>query len=103
MSSASSKSSKSSLADPLERLVGHFVAAKRALSSTGQVWRANEIVTAARASLEENAILRAKNTFLCRASRQQLDALRAVQYGVEQVGQDAHSDLKVLPTNENII
>ncbi|KAI9657299.1 MAG: autophagy protein 17 [Bathelium mastoideum] len=91
---ASQSSSRSSLPDPLERLVGHFVSAKRALASTTQVWRANEIVTTARASLEENAILRAKNAFIHQSLQQQLDSLRAVQYGIEQVGQDAQSDLK---------
>ncbi|KAL9067733.1 MAG: hypothetical protein Q9157_006716 [Trypethelium eluteriae] len=93
----SHSSSKSSLSEPpplLERLVSHFLVAKRALASTGQVWRANEIVTTARASIEANAIFRAKNTFLRQSLHQQLDALRAVQYGIEQVGQDAQSDLK---------
>ena len=96
----SQSSSRSSFADPLERLVGHLVSAKRALASTNQVYRANEIVTTARASLEENAILRAKNSFIRQSLQQQLDSLRAVQHGIGQVGQEAQSDLKVTSPTE---
>ncbi|KAK4502560.1 hypothetical protein PRZ48_005986 [Zasmidium cellare] len=47
----------------LERLVLHFVAAKRSLAATGHVYRANEFVTNSRALIEKIAAFNAKNAF----------------------------------------
>ncbi|KAI9710001.1 MAG: autophagy protein 17 [Bogoriella megaspora] len=93
--SQSLHSSTSTAPQPLlERLVNHFVQAKKSLSCTTHVWRANEIVNTARTCLEENAVLRAKNTFVRRGLGEQLGSLRAVLVGIEGVGRDAQGDLK---------
>ena len=79
----------------LDRLVPHFVASKRSLASTRHIWRANEIVTSARTSIEDIANLNAKNSFLRRAIDGQVEIARAVKYGVEVVSQDGQSEFEV--------
>lgn len=69
----------------LEVLVGHLVAAKRSLSSIHHVWRANEIVTTARSSLEESVIISARTGFLRRGLNDQLRLLYGVRAEIEQV------------------
>ncbi|KAL1954554.1 hypothetical protein VTO42DRAFT_1065 [Malbranchea cinnamomea] len=69
----------------LDTLVSHLVAAKRSLSSINHVWRANEIVTTARAALEESVVLSARTGFLRRGLDDQLQLLYNVREEVEQV------------------
>lgn len=70
---------------PLPRLVSHYLSAKRSLHSTALVYRANELVTQSRHLVTELAVLRAKNSFLNKGIGEQLNVLRAVQGGVEDV------------------
>ncbi len=79
----------------LQQLVDHFVAAKRALATTAQVVRANEIVTEARAALEENAILNAKNGFARTCVREQVRSLEAVRVGIGKVGDEGEEEFQV--------
>lgn len=69
----------------LDTLVSHLVAAKRSLSSINHVWRANEIVRAARSALEESVILSARTGFLRRGLDDQLRLLYDVRAEVEDV------------------
>ncbi|KAJ8116364.1 hypothetical protein OPT61_g2193 [Boeremia exigua] len=80
----------------LEDLVGHFVAAKRALNSQTVLWRANEIVTTARELLEENAILAAKNASIRNIVDRQVDTLEAVRRGIDVVETEVQAEFKQL-------
>ena len=79
----------------LDRLITHFVAAKKSLSSTSQVYRANEIVQDARKALEEAAVLKAKNTFIRNGADEELHVLQAVGTGLDTVGREAQVDFQV--------
>lgn len=81
----------------LSGLVQHFVAAKRSLSSTTHVFRANEIVHDARGFVEESAILRAKNTFIRHGVAEQVELLHSVHDSLESVGADAQLEFQVSP------
>ncbi|KAK2752096.1 autophagy protein 17 [Onygenales sp. PD_40] len=76
----------------LEVLVSHLVAAKRSLSSIHHVWRANEIVTTARAALEESVIVSSKTGFLRRGLDEQLRLLYGVRTEVERVAHRGRSE-----------
>ncbi|KAK6434503.1 Autophagy-related protein 17 [Oleoguttula sp. CCFEE 5521] len=71
----------------LERLVLHFVSAKRALTSTQYVHRANEIITGSRALIEEIATLNAKNGFARRGVDEQIETLEAIHNGINDAGE----------------
>lgn len=79
----------------LERLITHFVAAKRSLSATSHVYRANEIVDTARSLVEECAVLGAKNAFLERGVNEEANALTAVRAGLDDVAKHAHDEFTV--------
>jgi autophagy-related protein 17 len=70
---------------PIEALVQHLLAAKRSLNSISLVWRANELVTSARTSLEQSLILSSRTTFLRRGITDQVKLLRRVRSGVGHV------------------
>lgn len=104
-SSAASSASSSPPASPqasfhgppsLESLIGHFVAAKRSLTSTNHVWRANELVTSSRALIEELAVLNAKNSFARRGVDEQIDTLHAIRDGVSNAGEGAQGEFRVV-------
>ncbi|KAK0906145.1 autophagy protein 17 [Friedmanniomyces endolithicus] len=78
----------------LERIVVHFVAAKRSLTSTSHLWRANELVTRSRALIEEIAVLNARNTFARHGVDDQLDILHAIRDGVAESGDLAGDESK---------
>ena len=80
---------------PLEALVSHLLASKRSLSSISTVWRANEIVTSARLSLEESVKLSARTGFLRSGIAEQAKLLRKVRAGVEDVYKEGQRDFKV--------
>ncbi|PLB55908.1 APG17-domain-containing protein [Aspergillus steynii IBT 23096] len=76
----------------LATLINHLVAAKRSLSSINHVWRANEIVTAARATLEESVVVSARTGFLRRGLNNQLRLLYNVRTEVEDVSLRGRSE-----------
>ena len=76
----------------LERLLQHFVAAKRSLGSTHYVWRANHLVTSSRSLLEEIAVLNAKNTFTRRGVDEQIDTLYAIRDGIVGAGDESGAE-----------
>ena len=79
----------------LQRLVTHFVAAKRSLSATAHVYRANEIVDAARRLIEEAAILTAKNIFVERGVSEEANVLGSLRGGLDTAFKQGNSDFKV--------
>jgi autophagy-related protein 17 len=96
VSPAASQSHSTTNADiPLETLVSHLLASKRSLSSISTVWRANEIVTSARAALEESVILSARTMFLRNGISEQVKILRKVRGGIETVYKEGQRDFKV--------
>ncbi|OJD18419.1 hypothetical protein AJ78_01538 [Emergomyces pasteurianus Ep9510] len=86
------ESSITSQQPDLEALVSHLVAAKRSLSSIHHVWRANEIVTTARAALEESVIVSSRTSFLRRGLDEQLKLLYGVRTEVERVAHRGRSE-----------
>ncbi|KAA8644024.1 hypothetical protein EYZ11_005128 [Aspergillus tanneri] len=76
----------------LETLISHLVAAKRSLSSISHVWRANEIVTAARSTLEESVVVSARTGFLRRGLNNQLRLLYNVRTEVEEISLRGRSE-----------
>ncbi|KLJ11544.1 autophagy-like protein 17 [Blastomyces silverae] len=86
------EASISSQPPDLETLVSHLVAAKRSLSSIHHVWRANEIVTTARAILEESVIISSRTSFLRRGLDEQLKLLYGVRTEVERVAHQGRSE-----------
>ncbi|KAJ5585579.1 Autophagy-related protein 17 [Penicillium hispanicum] len=69
----------------LDTLISHLLAAKRSLSSINHVWRANEIVTAARSALEESVVVSSRTGFLRRGLNNQLRLLYDVRTEVEEI------------------
>ena len=80
---------------PLETLVSHLLASKRSLSSISTVWRANEIVTSARAALEESVVLNARTSFLRSGISEQVKILKKVRGGIENIYKEGQRDFKV--------
>jgi len=79
----------------LETLVFYLLASKRSLSSISTVWRANEIVTSARAALEQSVVLSARTGFLRSGISEQVKILRKVRGGIENVYKEGQRDFKV--------
>lgn len=73
----------------LERLVLHFVAAKKSLTATQHVYRATELATSSRALIEEIAALHAKNSYARRGVDEQLETLREIRAAVADAGEHA--------------
>ncbi|KAJ5637739.1 hypothetical protein N7490_007618 [Penicillium lividum] len=69
----------------LDTLISHLLAAKRSLSSISHVWRANEIVTAARSALEDSVVVSSRTGFLRRGLDNQLRLLFNVRSEVEEI------------------
>ena len=80
----------------LEQLVRHFVASKRSLHTQTVLWRATDNVRTARALLEENAVLTAKNTAIRSLVQQHVDALEAVRRGIAQLESHVEAEFKQL-------
>lgn len=76
----------------LDTLISHLVAAKRSLSSINHVWRANEIVTSARAALEETVIISARTGFLRHGLNNQLRLLYGVRTEVQDISLRGRSE-----------
>ena len=98
-SHASSSSSSSDNLDnstlPLARLVSHFVAAKRSLSSTSDICHANEIVADGKNTLENIIVLDSRTSSLSDAVNKQLSLLRAIRQGLGTVERDVATEFKV--------
>lgn len=95
MSEQSRQASPSRSIDELERLVLHFVAAKRSLSSTALVSRAHDVVTTARGLVEETAVLTAKNAFVRHGVLEEATVLVAVRDALDSIGRETDVDFKV--------
>lgn len=80
---------------PLDTLVSHLLASKRSLSSISTVWRANEIVTSARSSLEESVILSSKTIYLREGISEQVRVLKMVRGGIEDVYKEGQKEFEV--------
>lgn len=80
----------------LETLIGHLVAAKRSLSSINHVWRANEIVTAARSAVEESVVVSARTGFLRKGLNNQLRLLYNVRAEVEEISRRGRMQFSVV-------
>jgi autophagy-related protein 17 len=78
----------------LERLVLHFVAAKKSLTATQHVYRATELATSSRALIEEIAALNAKNSYARRGVDEQLETLREIRTAVADAGEHAGDEFK---------
>ncbi|KAF7719983.1 Autophagy-related protein 17 [Penicillium ucsense] len=76
----------------LKTLISYLVAAKRSLSSINHVWRANEIVTAARVALEESVTISSRTGFLRRGLNNQLRLLYNVRTEVEHISHRGRQD-----------
>lgn len=79
----------------LERLVEHLLASKRSLSSISTVWRANEIVTSARAALEKSVKLTARTGYLRAGIADQAKLLYKARESIEGVYNEGEKDFKV--------
>lgn len=76
----------------LDTLISHLVSAKRSLSSINHVWRANEIVTAARSALEETVVVSARTGFLRRGLNNQLRLLYSVRTEAQEISLRGRSE-----------
>ncbi|KAI9672671.1 MAG: autophagy protein 17 [Alyxoria varia] len=75
-------------------LVSHFVAAKRSLSSTGHVWRANEIVAIAKPCLENIVHMDARMGFLDGMIEKHLRHLDNIRHGLETIKINVDEEFK---------
>jgi len=96
MSEQFDQASPSRSIDDLERLVHHFVAAKRSLSSTALVSRAHHVVTTARRLVEETAVLSAKNAFVRQGVLEEANVLVSVRDGLDTIGRETDVDFKAV-------
>lgn len=78
----------------LERLVSHFVAAKKSLSATQHVYRATELAGTSRALIEEIAVLNAKNSYARLGVDEQLETLRSIRAAVVDAGEGAGDEFQ---------
>ncbi|OAF57042.1 autophagy- protein 17 [Pseudogymnoascus destructans] len=79
---------------PITTLIQHLIDAKKALSSIGTLWRANEIVSAAQDALGESVILTARTSFLRTGISQQVRLLEKVRRGIQVVYDDGQADFE---------
>lgn len=76
----------------LQDLISHFVNAKRSLTATSHVYRANELVTNSRSLIEEIAILNAKNIYVKRRVDEQVDTLSAIREALVEDGNQVSNE-----------
>ena len=84
---------------PLETLVSHLLASKRSLSSINHVYRANELVTATRNSLETSVITSARTEFLRSGIDSQVQILTRVRNNTEGVAREGAAEFKAVIRN----
>ncbi|CAD6564829.1 MAG: autophagy protein 17 [Alectoria sarmentosa] len=84
---------------PLETLIPHLLASKRSLSSINHVWRANELCTSTRTSLEKSAITTARTSFLRSGIMSQLAVLQQVQRNTETTARQGKAEFQAVVEN----
>jgi autophagy-related protein 17 len=77
---------------PLDTLVSHLLASKRSLSSVTHVYRANELVTSTRKSLETTIITSARTEFLRSGIDSQVRILDRVRKNTEGVANESAAE-----------
>lgn len=97
-SSTSSLQSEQSDSDssPLDTLVSHLLASKRALSSINHVYRANELVTSTRQALEKSVITSARTVFLRSGIDSQCKVLAKVRKNTEGLAKESSSEFEMV-------
>lgn len=83
----------------LETVVSHLLASKRSLSSINHVYRANELVTATRNSLETSVITSARTEFLRSGIDSQVQILTRVRNNIEGVAREGAAEFKTVIRN----
>ena len=83
----------------LETVVSHLLASKRSLSSINQVYRANELVTATRNSLETSVMTSARTEFLRSGIDSQVQILTRVRNNIEGVAREGAAEFKAVIRN----
>lgn len=83
----------------LETVVSHLLASKRSLSSINQVYRANELVTATRSSLETSVMTSARTEFLRSGIDSQVQILTRVRNNIEGVAREGAAEFKAVIRN----
>lgn len=79
----------------LGTLVEHLIAVKRSLSSTAQVYRANELVFQARGQVEDIAVAAARDEFLRKAVLKQVGVVARMQRALEKIKARGEGEFKV--------
>jgi autophagy-related protein 17 len=86
----------------LERLVLHFVAAKKSLAATQHVYRATELASSSRALVEEIAALNAKTSYARRGVDEQLETLREIRGAIADAGGKAGDEFQATIDNLDV-
>lgn len=81
---------------PIEILVEHLLAAKRALSSMTLVLQANELTTQARSMHEDSVVLAARTAFLRAGIAQQIHTLERIRRGLARTYDGGRRDFEHL-------
>ncbi|KAF6225182.1 hypothetical protein HO133_010379 [Letharia lupina] len=81
---------------PLETLIPHLLASKRSLSSINHVWRANELCTSTRTSLERSTITTARTSFLRSGITSQLAVLQQVHRNTEATAKQGRAEFEAV-------
>lgn len=81
---------------PLESLVSNLLAAKRSLSSINHVYRANELITSTRKSLETSVITSARTDFLRTGIESQVKILTRARNNTEGVANEGAAEFKAV-------
>lgn len=82
--------------DTEDGLISHLLAAKRSLSSISHVYRANNLCTSTRLSLEKSAILTARTSFLRSGITSQLDVLQQVQLNTQDTARQGREEFDAI-------
>ena len=93
---ASSTSSLEASSPSLDTLVAHLLASKRSLSSINHVYRANDLVTSTRRSLESHTITAARTIFLRDGVTSQLEVLEQVQDSTNAAARDGAAEFQAV-------
>lgn len=80
---------------PTTRLVNFFVGAKKALSSTNNVYRANEIVSDAKKSIENIVSLDSRIKFVRKGINQSFTSLKLMRNGMKIAESNSEGEFKV--------
>lgn len=80
---------------PIARVVNHFVGAKKALSSSGNAWRATKIVSDAKKSIENIATIDSKVEFLREGINEVVTHIRKTRDAMGIVERDIGKEFKV--------